>query len=266
MAGPRTLAWLLAAGLAGAGPSVAHAEPTPLGPLVDVSLGVEVGTRSLTYSDPLTANLRPYDVAAVPLVVPALEVYPLSRTYVPIVRELGLVASYGRALALTSATSGGEPLDTTWDRLLVGARQRVPLGGAGDAKLGVSGVYTMQRFTFAEAPEGLAAELPEVDYRTVRIAVDVALPVGPLRVTALGGYHLVLDTGPVGDRLRDGRAHGMELALGAAWTFTEGFDLRLRATYERTVYAFDPVPGDAYVAGGALDQMLHGGLAVGFTR
>ena len=68
------------------------------------------------------------------------------------------------------------------------------------------------------------------------------------------------------DRQRDAATHGFELSLGAAWPLGGGLDLRVRATYERYVYAFAPVPGDAYVAGGALDQIFHGGLAVGYAR
>jgi hypothetical protein len=263
---PRPDVSLLLAAFALATPRAAHAEQAPLGPLLDVALGVELGARSLAYSDPLTANLRPYDIAAVPLVLPALEVYPLSHTHVPIVREAGLVASYGRALGLSSSTSGGESFDTTWDRLLVGARQRLPLPVTEGAVLGASLVYGRQRFVFAEASPALTAELPEVAYETLRFAADGAFPAGPLTVTALAGYHWILSAGPVADRQRDAATHGFELSLGAAWPLGGGLDLRLRATYERYVYAFAPVPGDAYVAGGALDQIFHGGLAVGYAR
>lgn len=252
--------------LALATPREARAEQEPEGPLFDVAVGVELGARSLAYNDALSANLRPYDIAAVPLVVPAVEVYPLSRTFVPIIRKLGIVASYGRALALTSSTSSGETFDTTWDRLLVGCRERLALPAFDGAVLGVGVVYGRQRFSFDGASPALAAELPEVSYETLRFSVDGAIPAGPLRVDALAGYHYVLAPGPVGSRLRDPSTHGFELTFGAAWPLGGGFDLRLRATYERYVYAFAPVPGDAYVAGGALDQMFHGGLAVGYSR
>ena len=40
---------------------------------------------------------------------------------------------------------------------------------------------------------------------------------------------------------------------------------RLVGDYERYFYSFGPTPGDAYVAGGALDQFFGGRLAIAYV-
>ena len=43
-----------------------------------------------------------------------------------------------------------------------------------------------------------------------------------------------------------------------------GLEGRIVFDYERYFYAFQPIPGDAYVAGGALDQFFGVRLAVAY--
>ena len=39
-------------------------------------------------------------------------------------------------------------------------------------------------------------------------------------------------------------------------------NLELRGIYTRFFMSFQPIPGDAFVAGGALDQFFHGEVGV----
>lgn len=240
------------------------AEPTPLLPWIDGSLRFEMGARDFSYSDPITSNLRPYDIVGAPTIAASLEAFPLALTYVPIIRQLGITGLYARALGLTSSTEGGEAVSTTWDRLRVGLHQRMPLRP--DLAVGVRGAFALSRFHFEDAPPTLEPELPDVTYKGYRFGIDGRLWLDPWVVTADVGYHLVSSGGAAADRHRDPKIHGFDAGFCVSRRLYEGLDGRFEASYERYAYAFEPVPGDAYVAGGALDQMLHVGLGVGFSR
>ena len=54
---------------------------------------------------------------------------------------------------------------------------------------------------------------------------------------------------------------GVDATLGIALPFARAFEGRLSATYTRYFYTFHPIPGDAFVAGGALDEFF--GITLG---
>jgi hypothetical protein len=49
-------------------------------------------------------------------------------------------------------------------------------------------------------------------------------------------------------------------------TLGRGFEARLWLDYARWFYDMNPEPGDAYVAGGALDEMLTVLVGVAYAR
>ena len=59
---------------------------------------------------------------------------------------------------------------------------------------------------------------------------------------------------------------GVDARVGLAVPLPLGFEARLIASYARYFYAFSPVPGDRYVAGGALDQLATGHLGLAYSR
>jgi hypothetical protein len=87
---------------------------------------------------------------------------------------------------------------------------------------------------------------------------------GALSVYAAASYLGVLSTGPLGTYFTRARVGGVEGRAGAAYTLARGVELSLEASYTRFFYSLNPQPGDAYVAGGALDQLLRGSLGVAY--
>ena len=75
------------------------------------------------------------------------------------------------------------------------------------------------------------------------------------------GYDGPLDAGAVHDRFRGATVGGVDATLGLALPFARAFEGRLGATYTRYFYTFHPTPGDAFVAGGALDEFF--GITLG---
>lgn len=231
--------------------------------LFDVSVGFALSSRHFDYNDGITSNLRTYDVDGVPTVAAALEAYPLAGTSVPVLRDLGLVGDFTMAAGLDSATKNGPSVSTSWLRFDAGARYRVRFGNpAKPVIVGFSAAYGRESFTFSDS--SISNELPSATYDFLRAKLDGRIPLGPLAVTLAAAYLPTLGADGTAPRFRESQVAGVEGALGVSVPFAHWLEARLIADYTRFFYAFKPVPGDGYVAGGALDQMFRGQLALAF--
>jgi hypothetical protein len=67
-------------------------------------------------------------------------------------------------------------------------------------------------------------------------------------------------SGALGTRFRDTTFGAVEFGGGLAVPIVRVFEFRATADYMRVFYSFHPTPGDAYVAGGALDQFVRAQL------
>jgi hypothetical protein len=231
---------------------------------VDASIGFGLGSRHLSYHQALTSNLRPYDLDGAPMLTVALAAYPLAEQRV--LRDIGFCLDYASALGLTSATRSGTQISSAWSRFDVGARYRARAGnGPEPAMFGVFAGYGVEQFLFTEA-NALAAELPAAAYGFARAAADMRAPVGPVALTASVGYLHVVSNGDVGLRVRGTSNDGVEASAGVSLPFAGNFEARLSAIYTRFFYSFAPAAGDAFVAGGALDQLFKGQLALAWVH
>ncbi|MCC6559106.1 MAG: hypothetical protein IT372_39785 [Polyangiaceae bacterium] len=221
--------------------------------LFAVELGFELGGRWFRYSDGITQNLRPYDVFGAPTVAVGGEVYPLAGSAIPVMKDLGITLSYARALGLSSSTEGGDPVTTTYQRFGAGLRFRYPLMPG--ALVGGSLGFRLIQFSF-DAPDPLAAEVPEVSYAALRLGVDGRVPAGPVALTAMMEFLGPLSSGEVYDRFRGASVLGVGCGGGVIYPAFEGVEVRLSIEYTRFFSAFTPELGDPYIAGGALDHFL----------
>jgi hypothetical protein len=215
--------------------------------------------RRFVYTDGFTANLRPYTLNAAPLVTAGAEIYPLAGDHVV---DLGVVLSYAHAFAVQSATVDAGRLETQWSRYAAGARARVRTGPVDTAPvLGLTGAYGDERFAVDSSNPNAA--LPSVDYRFARVSADARMPLGRFAVFGEFGYLAVLAAGDVAARFPKASVAGVEADLGGSIAIGWGLEARVTASYRRFFYTMNPTPGDAYVAGGALDELagLQGGLA-----
>jgi hypothetical protein len=246
-------------------PDRASEGPTRRTALVVVQASVEAGSRHLSYVDRITANLRPYDLFAAPLVSIAAEAYPLSRMRVPPpVTGLGVTGDYARAFALSSADAAGARVGTHWQAFDLDLRDRIALSQT--MALGVNLGYGAIDFDFDRPGSG--AVLPSVAYRFLRAGFDLRVDRGDLSVFCGGAYLPVLSAGNSGGRMgglfpRES-VGGVEARLGAAYVATAGFELSLGIGYTRFFYSMHPQPGDANVAGGALDEMARLSLSLAY--
>jgi hypothetical protein len=217
----------------------------------------DAGARGFSYSDGFTKNLRSYSLGFAPGIAGWAEVYPFGGLD-QILADLGLVGDVRSSLALHSQSAGSAAVDTTWFRFDVGVKYRLHFGATEHpVALGVSASYARESFTFS--PE--AASYPAVVYSSARLELDGRVPLGPVGLTASAGYLPVLASENV-INFRGTDAEGLELSLGIAIRVASGWEIDARALYTRFFLSYNPSPGDAYVAGGALDQFLHGELGV----
>lgn len=237
--------------------------------IIDAHLGFDLGGRFFSYNDGLSSNLRDYDVFGAPQIFLQAGVYPFSGMDTPVLQGLGIVGDFRIALGLGSETADGAQVDTTWYRWDAGIRLRQPLGSVETADdrrviLGLTGTIGQDSFTL-EAPGLLQAELPSVSYTFLRVGLDAWFPAGPIWLTLKGGYLGAVSAGEVYDRFTATSIGGIDLGGGISIPIVAGLDARIMAEYVRWFYAYEPEVGDAFIAGGALDQYIHLQVGPGYV-
>ncbi|MBI2388872.1 MAG: hypothetical protein HYV09_04570 [Deltaproteobacteria bacterium] len=235
--------------------------------MVIVGAGAELANRIFAYHQPITRNLRAYRVKFAPAIALDLQLYPLAGKGA--LGDIGIVASYAQALALQSAPAGGEKIQTSWNRFFVGLRYRLHLGKDGALLMPTIG-WGGESFTFSSPPATIAKEVPAVKYRYIKLGLDGRVPLGPVAAMAGFGWLFANDSGSDGDTVASRFPHhdlgGVDLNVGLGYTVTKGLEAQLGFRYTRFFYAMNPEPGEAYVAGGALDHFssLHLGAAYAY--
>ncbi|WP_438035895.1 hypothetical protein [Sorangium sp. So ce204] len=221
--------------------------------LFSIELGVEFVGRWFDYSDPRTQNLPPYSVFGQPALSVSGELYPLASTDIAVLKGLGVTAGYARALGLNSAVGSGDPISTTYERINLGLRERLSLGEA--SVLGISAGLRFLTFEI-DAPADLARTVPNVSYTLFRAGLDGRVPVGPIALALGAEYILPLSSGPVYERFTGASVQGIGALAGVMVPVATGIEARLMVEYARFFSSFQPEQGDAYIAGGAIDQYL----------
>jgi hypothetical protein len=231
--------------------------------LFEVEVGTEAAGRNFVYNDGISQNLRSFTAFPMAMLKVNAEGFPLgdSATFL---RDLGIVGSYARSLFLTSAVQSGSNIDTTESSYFIGLRFRIHPTSDPGLIIGVSDGYASQGVSFGSTTAVITSQIPAVSCSGNRLAVDARIPVGRLSLRAAVGYRAIFDSGTISGRFRGSSAGGIDAEAGAAFELARGWEVRAIADYERYFYSFKPVPGDAYVAGGALDQFFGGRLALAY--
>ncbi len=242
--------------------------------LFNAQLGLELGGRFFDYtqSDANSRNTRPYEVFGVPGLKIAAEVYPAATTDIIVLSDLGLFVGYTHFFGLSSKTLK-EPVwefGTTYNRFNAGLRFRYRIGDADDnpVVLRASGSAGFLNFSFDPADDGakaIADEVADAEYVFMRFGVDARIPIGRFSIQPSFGYVGPLEHEGLYSRFQGASVKAIDLGLGAAVVIADGFEARGGFTYTRYFSSFEPQPGDAFVAGGALDQYLGLDLGVGYV-
>jgi hypothetical protein len=227
--------------------------------------GVEFGGRFFSYSEsPANSpQTRPYDVFGTPGIHVGGEVYPVATEELPFISDLGLTISYMHAFGVTSETEDGTfVFDSTYQRLWAGLNYRFRLADRNSypVVLNINGRFGMLNYTFEPQDplaEGIDDEVAEAGYLMIRPGLDARFPVGEIfAMMPSFGYLGMIEGGEVYDRFTEPTIHGIDMGFAFAFIIDAGFEIRGGVEYTRIFSSFEPVVGDLYVAGGALDQLL----------
>jgi hypothetical protein len=230
----------------------AHDESTSL---FKVGVALDLGGRWFSYHDGLSANLRPYSVFPAPILALSGEVYPAATTGIRVLKDLGVRARFGHAFGLKSATKDGAPIETQWNRFAVDLHGRLRTGEGYAPVLGAAIGFEWIAFWFNDAG-AIANEVPGASYKNLRLGLDARIPIGRVGLGFDVAYLAPLSTGAVYERFKDPSVKGVDLGFKVGVGIWSGLMAEVGLDYTRYFSSFGPVPGDAYVAGGALDQLL----------
>jgi hypothetical protein len=259
-----------------------HSEPTEsrgfANDLISGFVGLDFGGRQLHYRDRVTnANLRPYDLPKGPLlpvapgVAASVEIFPLASSAWSAARDIGLSARGGYNIA--SSKVGDVTPKTHWFSWEFNLRGRILLGPRKTANvIGIEAGLGRQAFTFS-APGAAQDILPSVDYYYWRLGADDRVPLGAASLIVGAAYrHLESRRGPSGDTVLaaglfgehfpHASIAGLDCKLGVAVPLASAIEARILLSYVRYWSTLHPEPGDPYVAGGALDQLINADLGI----
>jgi hypothetical protein len=231
---------------------VAHDEATSI---FKVGIALDLAGRWYSYHDGLTSNLRPYSVFPAPFLALSGEVHPAATTGIVVLKDLGVRARFGHAFGLKSSTKDGSPIDTQWNRFAVDLHYRLRTGEGDAPVLGAGLGFEWIAFWFNDAG-AIASEVPTVSYKNLRVGLDARFPIGRVAIGVDAAYLAPVAAGAVYERFTSPSVKGIDLGLKLGIGLAAGFQAELGLDYTRYFASFGPNPGDAYVAGGALDQML----------
>ena len=229
--------------------------------LVVVQANMSGGSRHFTYSERVSAQLRQYDLFVAPVASVGLEIYPLARMRIPVLRSLGLTGGGFFAFELASADAGGTEVKTSWSGYDVGLRERIELTPG--ALLGIDVGYGANDFKFSQAALP-TAELPSVGYQFLRMGGDLRGIIGDISIFGGGAYLYGLSAGAMDHLFPHAQFAGVEGHLGVAHAIGPAFEISVAIDYTRFFYTFHSAPADANIAGGAVDEMAQLSLGLAY--
>ncbi len=235
----------------------------PAGRYLDLSVGGQAFSRSLTYHQQITTTLREYQPRLLGDAVLSLLYFPGAQFSEGFVTNIGLELNVEDAFAIQSRTPDGTNYATTIHDFNGGVRVRVPLDsltpfltvGYGDHAYKLSG---------ANRP---ALILPDTEYKYVRAVVGAHVPLaGGVSVAVDAGYRYVLSAGDIKTTYFPHLAvSGIEAGLYVGYALTSLIEARVGFDYRRYFYTMHSRTGDMFIVGGAIDQTYGGSLSLAVT-
>jgi hypothetical protein len=218
-------------------------------PLVVAGAALELGWRRWDYDNPRTESARPFDADAVPLLRIDVEFMPLAAESA-YKRGAGVRGEAALGLPPDASTTADTTIDTSWSELELGVFYRAPIvGGAG---LRADVAFGRVAFGFGDAGV-FANEVPEVDYRFIRLGASADYRNGKLQAAVGGALLSVLDVGGIPKRFRESSSSGFSLEAGASYRVMDELQAGLSAGYRRYLHDLVSMSGDPIEADGSTD-------------
>lgn len=236
-------------------PAEPRSRPGALPSALEVGLGMRAFARNYRYTDDLFGTLRAYKLGAAPAAMLWLRWYPGAHFTSGIPAHVGLAAGYEQGFGLKSEDSSGESYDTSMTEWYAGLRGRVPFDVH---EAGVQVTYGKHSFRVDDDPTNPL--VPNTGYEYLRVGIDGRVRVSRVSISAELGHRFVLDAGEVASRtwFPHATASGFDAGVRAGFELVSGLEVMAGFDFRRYAFDMNPKPGDANVAGGALDQYYGG--------
>ena len=229
-------------------------------PLLELSLSPGADLRRVRFRDRLTPSLAGYQSGARALLRAGLSFYPLARSGLPGVSEVGLSGSYARSLQSQTLTADGARAFTTQEiAWSAGARFRGVV--AGEERYGVTIGYGSLRNDFG-GPKLAGVVLPSGTVQYWRPGISGRLPLPGIVLGLELGYLRLVRQDAIGSLFPRASGAGVDGAVHASIELRQ-LEVRLSGRYTRLFYSLHPLPHDPYIAGGALDELFAVDLSLG---
>ncbi len=245
---------------------VARTPALAAGPSLPVALRLSVGGRAFSrrfyFTDDLFGALGGYRLRLAPSALVDADWYPAAHFTSGPASAVGLSLGAESALGLSSVAPDGTVHSTRVQRLRAALQVRLR---AGTVELTPFAGFLWQAFSVADIP---GIPLPDVEVRGLRAGLSARAPLwGPLGLTAHAAGIYPLSTGELGSSAWFPRmvTGGLDASAGLTFALQRSLELRLSGEYFRLWSTLNPEPGDAFIAGGALDFSWGATLAVTLT-
>lgn len=233
-------------------------------PPLRLDAGLGILTRQLNYNDDVNGVLRPYSSGVHPTINLRAEVYPAAFATGGLASDLGLVLGYQHIFVSASQTSDGAEFPTSASALSAGLVWRAQV--ATPLQLRVEALYGQRSFTVEDADDGTPKPvIPSVGYQRLDLAGGLRWsPTPRFGLHARLAYLLPLSGGEFTspDYFSRASIHGVQGGLGVRFGLVGPLALDLSVAVERYASTFNTLPGDPFIAGGAVDQYITAGLGV----
>jgi hypothetical protein len=240
--------------------------PPPSLHWLDVDLGGGVIDRKLSYHQDIGSHpLLPYYLPAGPIVIVNVVAYPHGPTDRGPTSNLGFEAELQQGIVSSRPQIGANEarFDNTVHDFAAGVRYRFALPA--EDEIFISATYGEDAFTFSGPNRGDLA-IPDTIYRYLRPGIGARLGVGRgWSIRAALGYRALNAVSGIRGITNAGGPQiealfprlvvsGADADLVGDYSIDDRFAIRLGVGWRRYWYSMNSRPGDAAIAGGAVDQ------------
>lgn len=239
--------------------------PSARGPYIAVGAVLDVGFRQFAYDKPANGLPRDEKEGGQSLLGAAIELWPSPRGTL---RGLSLYGKFELAInsiPVLDSAKQSVGASTYWGNLEIDLRHRWQVGDERGVTL--SAGFVRDQMTYNVASKMQLAQLPVVDYRSVRIGVRATTMAGPVEPFVEAEGRIVVSGGDLGARFASHDTTGYHAAVGAQFVRGPVF---LRAQAAITYYSWtftnagtDPMAG---TADGATDLVEMLSFVLGVSK
>lgn len=237
-------------------------DTTPARPYLELAVGGRLFSRSMSFADNIN-NVPGYQLDRAAAVTLDVALYPFAlgdTTRATWAAGLGVTANVKYALGIGTQVSGADGrARTEVHGYQLGARYR--------AAIGIVDLIPHVDYAVETFLANVADLSPDVGYRAVAMGMLARLAITRELSLRFGSDYLyVMSAGPLTspDRFPRATAHGVDLSVGGGYGISEALEVQLSLGMRRYGFDMHAQPGDAPLAGGAIDEYVFTTLGLAY--